>query len=397
MTRTAVIDCPGDEVTDGALVIVGTAGAEPERLARVLCESGWAGRVTVARSAVDIDRAGAHVAVLALDSSMPADEEEDRMLAALAHAALPTALAACCVDAHPSWPRVLAASRERLDPDRRLPVFATAAALFDEDDRKGGVAELAAWCLEVFEAGEPERERLPRPRASSIDRGACTASTPSRSERSLAMLRADRMAGLRAGIVAARAETAAATRAALAEINRLVPEVGASDGFVEWLPRTLDGVERRAQQLFVERLAQVRASALCGLASGGELPQTEPTGSVDPPAPRLRRTNAEDVTVLLVGASMGFGVGRMVIAPALAWVGLGTAGTVLSVVAGLLLALWAVSLRRRAAELARIERWAAEVIAVRRATVEQWIGTRSGAAEAHISREIWNRTRLSRV
>ncbi|ALG86269.1 hypothetical protein [Gordonia phthalatica] len=371
------------------LLIAGTAGAEPGRLARALCGGGWAGSIVVIGAPADIGRLAVRPnrALLALDMSMPADEEEDRLLEAFAAAGLPTALVACCVDAFPAWPRTLAASRRRLDPDRRLAVFATAAALADEPDVASGIPELAAWC-----AAGPDPTSVPTvptqpPTVSGRPTGSATA-----------IVRADRLAGLRAGIVAARAEAASSTRAALAEVHRHASTAGAADTFTEWLPAVLDGVEQRSRALFLQRLAQVRAAALCGLGTVGQLPSPDSTAGGDPPMPPpRRRAGPEDLMVLLVGASMGFGIGRMIVAPSLAWAGFGAAGTVLSIITGLLLALWVVSARREASVRAGVDRWAVESIAHRRAAVEHWIGVHAGASEAHVSREIWNRTRPSRV
>lgn len=376
--------------TDGpsTLVIAGTAGAEPDSLAEALSRNGWSGEIVVAGTpeVAASSAPPADLAILALDPSMPADDEEVRFLTAFASAATPTALVVCGVESFPSWPRTLAASRARLDRDRRLPVFATAAALLDEPGCASGIPELAAWCADL-----PDRACVPR-RPSD---GAGIASGAASSQ---AALRADRLAGLRTGVVAARGEAASSTRAALAELSAMVPDVCAADGFADWLPGVLDGVEQRSLALFRHRLAQVRAAALCGLDADGAAPMPDPVVASDrPAAPPRRRAGPDDVLLLVLGASMGFGVGRMVLAPALSWAGLGTVGTVLSLAAGLLLALWVVSVRRESAERARIERWAVELIAARRSAVEQWIGAHAGAMEAHVTREIWNRTRTARV
>lgn len=370
------------------LLIAGTAGAEPENLARALTGSGWAGNVVVIRAPADLARLAVRPsrALLALDMSMPADQEEDRLLEAFAAAELPTALVACCVEVFPSWPRTLTASRRRLDPDRRLPVFATAAALVQEPDAATGIPELATWC-----AADPEPGSVPHPPDSAAAR-------PATAGPGVAVVRADRLVGVRAGIVAARAEAATSTRAALAEIHRHASTACVDDAVIGWLPAVLDGVEQRSRALFLQRLAQVRAAALCGLTGDGHLPAPDPVVGSDPPMPPpRRRAGPDDLMVLLLGASMGFGVGRMIVAPSLAWAGFGAAGTVLSIVAGLLSALWVVSVRRGAAARARVDRWAAESVAHRRAAVEHWIGVHAGAAEAHISREIWNRTRPVRT
>lgn len=143
------------------LLIAGTAGADPSGLAAAVKRGGWTGRVVVAGTAAEVasQAAAARVAVLALDSAMPAAEEEADFLAVLAAARTSTALVACGVDAFPSWPRTLAASRSRLDPERRLPVFATAAALADVRGAQSGVPELAQWCAEDHDQTTVPRSR----------------------------------------------------------------------------------------------------------------------------------------------------------------------------------------------------------------------------------------------
>ncbi|WP_238526433.1 hypothetical protein [Gordonia neofelifaecis] len=366
------------------MLIAGMAGADPAGLAAAVATAGWTERVVVATTVAEVDAVSGEVAVavLAIDSSMPAGDEEDVLLAALADAEVPTALAACRVDAFPGWPKVLAASRARLDPDRRLPVFATAAVLAEVQSASSGVPALVQWCRE-------------RPAAAVPARRAVVHREEPRSE-PLAAVRADRLAGMRAGIVSARAEAVEAIRAAVTELGRSVPEACTAPEFTTWLPAVLDGLERRAAASFGQRLDQVRSAAICGL-SRNPAPQAlgeESRGGPDVPHPQARR-RPEDAMVLLVGASMGFGVGRMVITPALQWVGLGAVGTVLALLAGIALAGWVVTVRRSAAERARLERWAAEFIAARRGRLEHRIAARAGAAEAQFTREIWSRTRVA--
>jgi len=106
---------------------------------------------------------------------------------------------------------------------------------------------------------------------------------------------------------------------------------------------------------------------------------------------------AEDGVLLALGASAGLGLGRMLVAPLIAWAGLGAAGTVLTVLAGLAVAAGVVAVRRSAAEVAALRRGAAEAVAGTRGVLENAAAARIGAAEARLSRELWNRTRLVSV
>ncbi|KXT57309.1 hypothetical protein ACE11G_01175 [Gordonia sp. PS3] len=378
------------------LLIAGTAGADPAGLAAALAAAGLREEILVAGSPADAasQAARARTAVLAIDSSMPACEEEDLLLAELAAAGLPTALVACRVDAFPAWPKALAETRRRLDPQRGLPVFATSAALASASGSASGVPELARWCRD-----RADGEAVPRAPARAENGQAESGQRAQPPSESVALIRADRLAGLRAGIVASRAEAIESLRAATSDVHRCVPDASAAPGFTDWLPSLLDALEHRVMDHFAQRLDQVRAAAVGGLAGGSSPPSPpEPFGNGTRVVPRPqggRRT--EDVMVLLLGASMGFGIGRMVIAPTLQWAGLGIAGTVLTLLGGVALAAWVVSVRRASADRARLERWAAEVIASRRLGMEHRIGTRAGAAEAQFTREVWNRTRPARV
>ncbi|MGB3304495.1 MAG: GTPase domain-containing protein [Gordonia sp. (in: high G+C Gram-positive bacteria)] len=364
------------------LFIAGTAGADMDGLADALIARGFSDPVAVVFEPMQLQAHIAKceptraVAVLALDSSMPSAEEETRLLAEFTAAKIPTVLVACRVDAYPSWPKTIADSRQRLDPGKRLPVFATSVELAAVPGAASGIDELLDWCR------NPDRPATD------------TTAAPAARASSSAVLRADRLAGLRAGIVAARSESVTSVRSAIAELAGRVPEACTSDGFVDWLPQTLTALDRRAVGSLTQRLHQVHAAATRGLGGVPPGAMAAPPAAL-PPAigvPDRLRPRSEEVVMMLVGASMGFGVGRMMLAPALEWAGLGVAGIVLALLAGLALAAWLVSVRRSTANRARMQRWATELITTRRAELENRIGAQLGAAEAQFSREIWNRT-----
>ncbi len=389
--------------------VVGTAGAEPDELARLLGAAGVSG--------VALERAelAGGAGVLALDLSTSVGEEERLLLAGLAGRGGPLALAGVGAGLDPDWPVRLAAARAVLDPHARLPVFAIcleAARAGGTGD--GGVAALAQWCADP---GTPEPGTRPVvvPAGRAVAAAAASANPPL----DPAHGRAERIAGARAGLAQVRAATAADLRAGAAELARAADEAvvrlggpGRAD-FADWLATALTGYVEQAERRLSTGLDRVRGAALLGLppdgadpdgavagpggGSGGAWAEDGVSAEPVPLRPGPRRPVAEDGVLLALGASAGLGLGRMLVAPLIAWAGLGAAGTVLTVLAGLAVAAGVVAVRRSAAEVAALRRGAAEAVAGTRGVLENAAAARIGAAEARLSRELWNRTRLVSV
>lgn len=369
--------------------VVGTVGAEPAELARLLgdCDpaAGSAG-------------SGPAAGVLALDLSTTVGDEERRLLAGLAAGGGPVALAGVGAGLDPGWPGRLAAARAILDPGRRLPVFAVcleAARAAAPGAGDGGVAALAAWCADPDSAAGAGPEPAATP--GRVDgTGAVRAAAP-------APDRAERLAGARAGFAQVRAATAADLRAGAAALTAAADEAAAGlrrdrPVFAGWLHAALAGYSRHSCARLSAELDLVCGAALLGLPRGdGPASGSLSAGPAAPPPvplrPAPRRAAAEDALVLVLGASAGLGLGRMLVAPLVAWAGLGAAGTVLTVLAGLAAAAGVVGVRRAAAETAALRRGAAEAVAGTRNALESVAAARIGAAEARLSRELWNRTR----
>ncbi|WP_026918219.1 hypothetical protein [Gordonia shandongensis] len=367
------------------VVVAGTAGADPAGLAAELAEHGVDGVTHIAvRYDEPVVVGGARTVLLALDATAPAADEERAVLAAAARAGAAVAMVAVHVDRHPGWPAVIARSRTALDPDRRVPLFAVAP---DAGDRSG-VRDVVRWCTDdppALSRPAPEEAVSPPVARRSVDTAAVLPT------------RAERLTAVRAGIVEVRGEAVAALREALRETAATATATG--PGALDWLPPALDAVERGLIEAVRRRVDRIQASALAGLSSPGPPRPVEIGRDAGPPCPPPEqvRGRAEGAMLLIVGASMGFGVGRMVIAPALDWAGLGALGTALALAAGVLLAAWIVAVRRDAARRAAVVRWVGETVARRRGDMEHRLVAAVGAAEASIGREIWNRTRSARV
>ncbi|MFC0316429.1 hypothetical protein ACFQNE_00185 [Gordonia phosphorivorans] len=357
-------------------------GADPEPLAADLrADCGLPVRACLDR---ELPR-GIEVAVLAVDLSCAVGGLEERRLAELRAAGVPIALVGVGAGQDRTWPARLAQARDTLDPAHRLPVFAVALGL-------SGASDVALWCRApgpaVAGVAEPA---TPRRSAPEPEPGPLAAAT-----------RAERMAGARIGFAALRAQLAGNVRAGAHELSRAVGESGArlsgrdAADLQAWLHAALLRYRDRIDDELAAGIEHIRAAALLGLpdVEPAPVPRGRPATTMAPPvaqAPR-RRFAADDAVVLALGASAGLGLGRVSVVPLVQWAGLGAAGTVLTVLAGLAVAAGVVAVRRSAAARTARNQAAAEAVAAARSTLEHAVAAGLGAAEAHLSRELWNRT-----
>ncbi|WP_132992474.1 hypothetical protein [Gordonia zhaorongruii] len=403
------------------VAVVGMPGAEPDRLAEALNRHGLDTSASWVRHrdrwSVPTDRA---CVVVALDVSADAGDEEMRLLHDLAAGDRPVALVATCVDRIPEWPHAVARSREVLDPGKRLALFAVAVDGADqgESGADGGVSDLAEWVRRA-EPGThvPELTALEPPFPGESALGVPGAPTPvvrtpvvSTSPDAVSprgTSRGNRLSGLRAGLTAARADAVTATREVLQALavtaDRACSEMDPrhAAAYTDWLRRAVGMVGESADRMLAARLEQVRAAAVLGLGTGSaraehSVPALPAPGAPLPAAPSGRAAG-EDAVVLLLGATAGLGAGRMVVAPMAEWAGLGWIGTVLTVFTGVVLAAWIVGVRRAAAARTALKRWTTDTITMSRTGMEHRLAARLGAAEAHVSREIWTRTQQRRA
>ncbi|GEE01583.1 hypothetical protein nbrc107696_20290 [Gordonia spumicola] len=348
--------------------IVGLAGAEPSRLGEALVAAG-----------VDVGDTEPDAVIVAIDLSCDVGDEERELLAAQS---APTAIVACGVERHPDWPETTARARDALDPDRALALFAVSAA----DGR--GVDDLADWCRAPDTAAPAPARRTPTPVVALAD-PVRVAAGPQRS---------DRMSGLRAGIAAARTETATAVRESVQSLavtaDRACADVRDGRAFGAWLIESIGVIASTAEAGLDERLNHVRRTATLGLpgVDPGDIAPEPPMRPASPPP--HRNGSGEDAVVLLLGAAGGFGAGRMLVAPLVdGWL----LGGVVTAVVGVAVAAWIVGVRRTAAARASLRRWTADTVSLARTSMEHRLIARVTAVEAHVSREIWNRTGPRRV
>ena len=384
-----------DPVT-AAVAVTGPLGAAPDELAAALSAPDV--RTVLLAGPGDPAPTGVCAGVLAVDLSCAAGSAEESLLAALAGSGAPVALVGVGAGQDADWPARLAAARERLDPGRRLPVFAVSLeSLRAGDPDGGGLGAVGRWCADPDPVTGDVQPCAPDPDAAEAPRDA---------RRPGGLQRAERLAGARAGFTAVRARLAVSTRSGAHDLGdraqAACDRLGRSESaaFTGWLQDSLEIYRDRIGADLAEGIDQVRAAALAGLPgrTAGPAEESPPIGEpVRAPAVPGRAPSAEDLVLLALGASAGLGLGRVTVAPLVHWAGLGAAGTLLTVLAGLAVAAGVVSVRRQSAARAGLRRAAAESIAATRSALEHAAASRLGAAEAQLSRELWNRTGTSCV
>ena len=312
------------------------------------------------------------VGLLALDLTEAPGSAERAHLQGLLAAGVPVALVACRTENDDQWRASLSHARRELDPDRVIPLFAVATARADEG-AESGLDELLGWCAEP----DPPPVRSVVARAPSPDPGTA------------ARVRAQRMAGARAGFAEVRADTATRLRAGAHELATLAEQ--ACDGLRavdlpvldDWLRTQLDHYVHQVRCTLDDALDHVRVTTV---PSASAEPVVLPSAVVAP-IPAARTVSGEDLVVLLLGASAGLGLGRVAVSPLAAWAGLGTAGTVLTVVVGLALAATVVGIRRTSSLRTAARRHCSDAIGHCRAAVDHAAVAAIGSAEARLFRE----------
>ncbi|MGU3291533.1 hypothetical protein [Williamsia sp. M5A3_1d] len=347
--------------------------------------------------------ARARVGLLVIDPSSVVGDEEAALFTRLRSVATTVAVVCTKVDAFWDWPTNARASRAVLDPTGRWPVFAVsgAAAVAGAVD-ESGVDELIGWIRQsppVAPHDTAGDARVAR-RRSATD----LAATRARLVRGRDRGRADRLAALRSGLASIRAR-------AIADLNAGVRDIGAASrdtvaglrdddvaAHAEWVGTAVTHLRDRLDARVRTELDQIRAVALLGI---------EPVAPVAP-APRRppvtlrpraeRRRGAEDALMVLVGASGGATLGRLVVTPfaqvhTLQWITVPVA-----LVIGVAMAIGVVRLRRVAALRTAVRTWTTEAVGEARAAIEHDLLDRITAAEpviaGQVSRHYERRARL---
>ncbi|MDF3282892.1 hypothetical protein [Gordonia sp. N1V] len=357
---------------------------------------------------------GSGLMVLGPSSDLDADEVE--LFVRLRTEVGTVALVCTGIDAFWEWPRRLRAQRAVLDPAEELPVFAVsaAAALAGAVD-ESGLTDLVAWMHEG--QMRPIEQRIEQARlaacVTALDRrirddhlsSAATAHTDPddlmRRRRTLVATRdrgrTDRLAAVRAGVAGVRTATIADAqtgfRALLAAANRRCAHAtpGELATHLTWLDAEIAQVNARVDAVLDDRLEAVGATALLGVDGDEPGRGAGPAGqavSAVRRAPPTGRRGAEDALMVLIGASTGVGVGRLIVSPmetvhTLQWISMP-----LTLVIGVAVAFWVIRIRRAAARRTDLRSFSAEVLTEARGRLEQRIASRSTEAESRLAGQI---------
>lgn len=358
------------------------------------------------------DDAAVGVALLVVDPTSSVGAEERAAVDELRRRFGIVALVCTKIDAFWEWPRTLRAHRVTLDPREELPVFAVSSTLaLSPDATESGVGDLLEWIAAEMRA--PSVERRERARAGAtlaalaqmedelrdgdgrVDDPADLAARRRVVVESRDRGRADRLVAVRAGLARVRSETfadiAGGTRALAAEATARSAGVSARgrDEFAGWLTGQTIALRARVDEATDERLDEVEAAALLGIEAAA--PQPAPVGDAGPPfdrpLPPLRRSG-EDLLLVLIGASTGLGLGRLIVAPMASVQTLQWVSMPLTLALGVVVAVLVIRVRRSAAVRAELRSWSSDVLNETRGRLEHRVGTRVAAAESHLTSQV---------
>ncbi|MBF5000536.1 hypothetical protein IRT45_25670 [Nocardia sp. BSTN01] len=330
------------------------------------------------------------------------------------------------VHAHPDWrsvldrdtamlARALGAEPEILPVSARLAVAGRAngdAALLD---RSGLAALHAQLSAAVGVSGGPGQLAGVTARVLADTRARVLGQMEAlRSGSTVAALRAERTAAL-AGRDGGRAQALAAlrNRLQLARVD-LTHEVGARVRTVNATARAdLDRLDRRSVRGYPELLQAAVNQATAELdavvrhrlielarqieAVAGSEPQpalASPAAPPTDPAPRVgpdperRHRGVEDRLMIALGASAGFGLGRLIVAPLSLVPALDYATVPVTLALGAGVAWWVVQARGHLADRAHLRQWVTDVLVNVKAQLEQRVATALVEAESELTEQV---------
>ncbi|MCU1648573.1 MAG: hypothetical protein JWN03_8848 [Nocardia sp.] len=191
---------------------------------------------------------------------------------------------------------------------------------------------------------------------------------------------------------------------ARADIERL-PRSG-QRGFPQGLQNSVEKITREIDRAIYQRLAEldelvekaVRASELTAAAgNSGSAPGAGVSAQVGAscswadrrprvgPEPEPRCGGVEDHLMIALGASAGFGLGRLVVLPLALWEAVDYALAPVSLLLGAAAAGWVVRARRQLADRAHLRQWVADALVNVKAQLEQRVATALVEAEERLT------------
>lgn len=188
----------------------------------------------------------------------------------------------------------------------------------------------------------------------------------------------------------------AAARVEIAQLSR-----AGQAGYPQGLQEAVEKITRE-----IDRAVRVRLREVGGLVekSVGAAGVSEDAGRVESGvagadrSPRVgsgpdpRCGGVEDHLMIAVGASAGFGLGRLVVAPLALWEALNYAIVPVSLFLGAAVAGWVVRARRELAERAHLGQWVTDALVNVKAQLEQRVATALVAAEERLTEHVVSST-----
>jgi hypothetical protein len=403
-----------DNVDSGVVLVGGIGRVGVSSVAQALRASGlsvreWADDHTSGAQKIDrADRTSdgrAGVALLILDPSSGVAGPEVELLRDLSGAASIVALVCNKIDAFWDWPTLLRVNRQILDPHGRRPIFAvSAAAALAGHLPESGFDALTEWLSEQLDpADRPERlatvaaerrldafiEELAAPdlgvdpAAGLMSERAAVAGTRDRG-------RLDRMAALRGGAGQIRGDVlgalSGATRAVAAQASEAAARMSRSGApaFARRLEDELTQLRTRTLAHLDNELDGLQARTLLGLDDAEPVAGTRSPPPVTMPALPPPRRGAEEVLLVVFGASAGLGLGRLVVTPmasvdTLQWIAMP-----LTLVLGVVIAVGMVRVRRLSMLRGAMTSWAHDAVGDVRTQIEHEVARRVLSAESVI-------------
>ncbi|MBF6328971.1 hypothetical protein [Nocardia transvalensis] len=209
--------------------------------------------------------------------------------------------------------------------------------------------------------------------------------------------RAQAMAALRNRLHLARVdllhEVGARIRAlntmARADLERLGRR--AAQRYPEQLQLSVDQLTAELDTVVGHRLAELarQLEAVTGPApeAGAPVPRTDPPPRIGPdPEPRHR--GVEDHLMIALGASAGFGLGRLVVAPLSLVPALDYATVPVTLLLGAGVAYWVVRARGHLADRAHLRQWVSDALINVKAQLEQRVATALVEAESQLTDQV---------
>ncbi|RMI34389.1 hypothetical protein EBN03_05725 [Nocardia stercoris] len=175
--------------------------------------------------------------------------------------------------------------------------------------------------------------------------------------------------------------------ASRAEVERLGPSA----------VRDYPGQLEATVHTLAAELDEVAARRLAEIARGLTPPDAEPVAPlaarIDPPpsagpGPEPRHRGVEDHLMVALGASAGFGLGRLVVAPLALVPTLNYASMPVTLLLGGGIAYWVVRARGQLAQQAHLRQWAADALVNVKAQLEQRVSTRLVGAESRFTDDV---------